>query len=88
MLTFMAGDVVVDCHFFRPSDIEFSFAPGEVTEQGLRALLVFMVELGDALKKRVIMTPENRPQYPIFGYDSHGQELVWFAPDLLTDSTD
>ncbi len=79
-MSFTVGDIVLDCHFFTPTEIEFSFAPNDVTETSLRDLLAFMIDVGEAIRKPVIMTPENYPQSPIFRYDSNEHQLRWISP--------
>lgn len=76
-MNFTVGDIVLDCHFFTPTEIEFSFAPDDVTETSVRHLLAFMIDVGEAIRKPVIMTPENWPQLPIFRYDSNEHRLRW-----------
>ncbi len=78
-MTFSVGGVGLDCHFFTPTEIEFSFGPEEVTEESLQGLLAFMIELGDVTTKPVIMTPENCPESPIFRYAPNQHQLRWLA---------
>lgn len=79
LMHFTVSGVVLQCHFFTAAVIEFSFDPEQVTEETLRDLLAFMVDLGDATSKAVIMTPENCPESPIFRYDAEQQQLRWLA---------
>jgi hypothetical protein len=74
-LDFEVGGVALQCHFFMPDEIELSFWPEAVTEAALHDLLAFMIDIGDATKKAVIMTPENWRQSPIFKYDPSVREL-------------
>lgn len=80
-MSFTVGDVLLDCHFFDPTEIEFSFWPAEVTERSLHDLLAFMIDVGDAVGKPVIMTCENVPAFPIYTFDPGGppssRRLVW-----------
>src|SRR5262249_22263474 len=85
LMRFTIGGVALTCHFFTPTEIEFSFDPKDVTEPALHDLLAFMIDIGDTTKKRVIMTPENWPQAPIFRYDSNRIELKWIS---LTSNRD
>lgn len=80
LLTFSIGGVGLDCHFFGPEEIEFSFAPNSVTENALQGLLQFMVDIGDVTKKRVVMSPENGPAVPIFSYEPNESDLRWIPP--------
>lgn len=79
-MSFTVGGVVVDCHFFSPTQIEFSFAPNDVTETSLRHLLSFMIDVGEATRKSVNMTLENSPELAIFRYDSIHHQLRWIPP--------
>lgn len=79
-LRFRVSGVGLDCHFFAPGEIEFSFGPDEVTEDKLHGLLAFMIDLGDATDKAVIMTPENCEESPIFRYAPSEHQLRWLAP--------
>ncbi len=79
-MSFTVGDIALDCHFFTLTEIEFSFAPNDVTKTSLRHLLAFMIDLGEATKKPVIMTPENYPQSPIYRYDNSDHRLTWVSP--------
>ncbi len=74
---FTVGDIELDCHFFTPTQIEFSFEPNDVDERSLRDVLAFMIYLGDVVGKTVIMTPENVPESPFFSYDPNEHRLMW-----------
>jgi hypothetical protein len=80
-MSFEVSSVVLDCYFFTLTEIEVSFGPEAVTEHALRELLAFMVELGHATNKLVIMTPENWRQSPIFTYSAAEQRLAWLPAD-------
>ena len=58
--------VLVRCHFFTPSEIEFDFDPRDVVrpEQADR-VLSFLQELADLLGKPVLLAPENHPETPL-----------------------
>jgi hypothetical protein len=79
-MNFTVAGVAVDCHFFTPTEIEFSFDPQEVTERSLHDRLAFMIDLGNLTNKPVIMTPENYSQSPIFRYEPNQQNLSWLSP--------
>ncbi len=87
VLSFTVGDIVIDLYFFSPTEIEFAFAPEDVTETSLRDLLAFMIDVGEATKKPVIMTLENSPELPIFRYDSNEHLLRWIPPHDSRPST-
>ena len=72
--------VALSCHFFTPTEIEFSFSPEGITEAALKDLLAFMIDIGDAAKKPVMMTPENCPESPIFTYEPNQNQLRWMSP--------
>jgi hypothetical protein len=76
-LLFTIAELELFCHFFDPSEIEFSFPPKRATETSLRPLLAFIVAIGDAIGRDVIVTPENGQQAPYFRYEAAGQRLVW-----------
>jgi hypothetical protein len=78
LLTFLIANIELDCHFFTPGEIELSFAPDGMTEATLRALLAFMIDIGEATGKAVLMTPENAPETPIFTYEQ--RQLTWTGP--------
>lgn len=80
LLTFSVGDAVLACHFFTPDEIEFSLDPAEVSESVLESLLAFMIELGDATGKPVIVSPENAARVPIFEYGPREGQLRWLPP--------
>ena len=80
LLSLTVGGAILTCHFFTPTEIEFSFAPNCVSQQVLHDLLAFMVELGDATTKSVRMTPENCRDSPIFRYDANARQLSWVPP--------
>ena len=83
-MNFTVAGVALDCHFFTPTEIEFSSDPQEVTEHSLHGLLAFMINLGNVTSKPVIMTPENNSQSPILRYEPSQQSLSWLSP---TNST-
>lgn len=58
--------VLVRCHFFDESEIEFDLDPRDVvrSEQADR-VLGFVQELADLLCKPVLLTPENDPDHPL-----------------------
>ncbi|MDQ3366146.1 MAG: hypothetical protein M3680_12035 [Myxococcota bacterium] len=80
LLSFTIADVVLSCQFFQPEEIELSFLPNGVTEDALQHVLAFIVDIGEATRKPVIMTPENYPQAPIFRYEPDEHQLTWIPP--------
>jgi hypothetical protein len=79
-LRFGVGGIVLDCHFFTPTEIEFSFWPEDVSAPAAHALLAFMTELGEATGKRVHMTSENSIEAAAYRYDPDARELAWVVP--------
>ncbi len=54
------GGLLFNCHFFTDEEIEFDLDPREVKGQDtLDAVLTFMRGIGQAVGKRVILTPES-----------------------------
>jgi len=66
------------CYFFAAEEIELSFAPEPATETSLRPLLAFLIELGDALGREVLLTAENLPAAVYFRYEPAEQRLTWY----------
>ena len=64
-----AGGLLFNCHFFTDEQVEFDLDPREVKGQDtLDVVLAFMRDIGQALGKRVILTPENCQEIAIFEY--------------------
>ncbi len=69
-LSFPVGKILVNCHFFSENEIEFDIDPREVNSQiDLDALLIFLQQVGNAVHRPVILTPENGPKHPIISYE-------------------
>jgi hypothetical protein len=69
-LRFRVGRALVVVHFFSEEEIECDFLPHEIASQtDLDTLLAFIRQLGDATRKRVIITPENGRELPFITYD-------------------
>ncbi|OLF12640.1 hypothetical protein BLA60_04905 [Actinophytocola xinjiangensis] len=63
-------EIQANVHFFTVEQIEIDFAPAELLGQRrLDVLLAFFRDIGRALGKPVIFTPENVPERPLFTYD-------------------
>jgi hypothetical protein len=76
MLRFTVGAALVVFHFFTDEEIECDFVPNEITSQAdLDALLGFVRQLGDATRKRVVITPENVRELPFITYDPESREF-------------
>ena len=76
----------INCHFFQDDGIEFDLDPREMSnEQRYEALMGFMVALGRATGRRVVMTPESSsgtaPSFvPLFDLPIGAQHPVYIAP--------
>ena len=76
MLRFSVGRVLIVFHFFCEDEIECHFVPNEITSQAdLDALLAFVRQVGDATRKRVIITPENSRELPFITYDPKSRDF-------------
>ena len=63
------GDLEVNCYFFCASEIEFDFDPRDVRSQSdLHSVLSFMKQVGKAVGKDVIMTPQSFQTTVYFRY--------------------
>lgn len=61
------GQIIVNNHFFCESEIEFDIDPRDINDETkLTKVCDFMRQIGNFLKKGVILTEEN------------GQNEVWF----------
>jgi hypothetical protein len=78
ILRFRVGSALVVFHFFTLEEIECDFVPNEITSQAdLDALLAFVRQLGDAARKRVVITPENRCDEPFISYAPESREFEY-----------
>lgn len=70
------GAMVVVFHFFSDDRIECDIDPREITSQSdLDVLFGFMRWLGDAVRKPVLLTPENGREHPIITYVPDRKEI-------------
>ncbi len=77
-LRVVAEGITLNCHFFGPGEIEFDCDPREVTgPMQAETLAGFMRVLGEATKKKVILTPENLQTSAIARYSPDIGEVVW-----------
>ncbi len=77
LLSINVDGVCLNCHFFWTSGIEFDLLPTEIdTEEKAEAVFRFMAEVGQLLRKDVILTPENMQENPIVRYDSTSNEMI------------
>jgi len=63
-------------HFFSPEQIEFNLDPKQLNAETFVELLNFMASLGRALKREVLLTPENREHAPIAKYDPRQDSIT------------
>ena len=92
LLQILVAGVTLNCHFFLEDEIELDLDPEELTDvdDGARAAAVlgFMAELGEALRKPVLMTAENAPDAVIFRYDPATEQITYEpASDATTAFT-
>lgn len=77
-LTIDVAGVALNCHFFDVSTIEFDLDPRQVTGQSeLDTILRSMTQISKALKKLVLLTPENRPESPILTVLPDSNEIIY-----------
>ncbi len=63
------GQTVLFCHFFGSEEIELDLQPEDVnSEEALESVLNFMMDLGNALDKTVVLTPANRHDRPLLSF--------------------
>jgi hypothetical protein len=66
----LAEGLTVDCFFFSDEQIEFSLDPREIRgEYELEKLLSFIAYLGQTVRKKVLLTPENGAQFAFLEFD-------------------
>jgi len=76
MLRVRVGATLVVFHFFTDEEIECDFLPNEIRSQvDLDALLAFVRRIGDATRKRVVITPENTREKPFITYHPTSAEF-------------
>lgn len=67
------NEIMVNCHFFDVSEIEFDLDPREVADQAsFDAVIEFMKMVASSTGKHAVMTPENTPEEPIITVDPFG----------------
>jgi len=52
-------------------------AKGRGIDACLPSLLHDMADLGDAIGKAVVLTPENCREVPVFRYDAARRQMAW-----------
>lgn len=72
------GSVALNCHFFTDEEIEFDIDPREIqSEHHAEAIFNFMRQIGQTLKKEVILTPENLQDAPIFKFLPSNEQIQY-----------
>ncbi|MDQ2086332.1 hypothetical protein RBH29_07805 [Herbivorax sp. ANBcel31] len=57
--------ITINCNFFSVDEIELDIDPREVINDYLyKEIIVFIKETSKAIKKEIVLTPENCPEYP------------------------
>jgi hypothetical protein len=81
LLRVFVDGVQLNCHFFWTEEIELDLDPAEVrTPEDGRRVLQFLKQLGDAINRPVVMTPEELPESPYYRYEPLTAEPV-YCPD-------
>ncbi len=69
ILSIDVNGVIINCHFFTETEIEFDLDPKEVTgEDKANSVFQFMEIVSETLSLPVRLTPENTEETPIFEY--------------------
>jgi len=76
ILSIDVDSVILNCHFFIESEIEFDLDPKEITDESKAvAVFGFMEIVSEVLSLPIRMTPENMDQTPIFEYTP--RKSIW-----------
>ncbi len=79
-LNFHVGGILVACHFFTTTAIEFDICPRKVnSEAALYELLGLLRLVGDTLGKAVIISHEFDEQHPFITYEPSKNEFQYQA---------
>ena len=80
----LADNLVFNCHFFLPDEIEFDADPKEFNEQkDFETVIAFMTAVSKALNKEIILTPENSSQLPLITINAKSEYLKISSQDEL-----
>ena len=78
LLSVKIGTVIVNCHFFTEEEIEFDLDPREIkSEIQADQVFGFMRQVGHAVSKEVVLTPENMQEMAIFKFHPGANELQY-----------
>jgi len=84
LLTVMAGEAALNCHFFIAAEIEFDCDPQEITDAHQAEMIAaFMRLLGQVTVKPVILCHENMQLYVIARYSSADGDVTWRVSGIL-----
>ncbi|RYX80825.1 hypothetical protein EON83_26885 [bacterium] len=73
--------ILLNCHFFHPSEIEFDIDPREIKKQhDAEQIFGFMKYIGCLLNKEVILTPENDQAVLLFRFAPDVGEVQYIPP--------
>ncbi len=66
------GNIQINCHFFLEDEIEFDIDPKEVNSlKDFEKTEKFITNISYTLDKKVILTPENYPEYLLLEIDTN-----------------
>ena len=71
----------INCHFFVVEEIEFDIDPRVIdSDDRLNRLLEFIHDIGNLLRKSVVMTPESESHIHYLLFDPQVQTDIWSFP--------
>ncbi|MFC4323231.1 hypothetical protein [Litchfieldia salsa] len=77
LMSININGVLVNCHFFSESEIEFDIDPKQVNSMSdANIVFEFMKKLSKMLGKESILTEENTPEYPLVTSESDGTLII------------
>ncbi|WP_146185110.1 hypothetical protein [Flavobacterium pallidum] len=63
-------DILINCHLFSNSEIEFDIDPTEIkSETELNKIIAFMKSISKQLRKQIFLTGENDQEFPLITID-------------------
>lgn len=70
--------IMINLHFFSDEEIEFDIDPKEINSNSdLEAIIQFMNNMSQILKKEVILTGEGENEYPLITVDYGSKKIVF-----------
>jgi hypothetical protein len=77
LMSININGVLINCHFFSESEIEFDIDPKQVKSMSeANIVFEFMKSLSKLIGKESILTGENTPEYPLVTNQSDGTLIV------------